>query len=76
MLAARHRQECLCHLSVLFGPLSSSTPRDADQFSLRFDQIDEDGADPEGVGRALAERMKATGASDILERAESMAVAT
>ena len=39
------------------------------------DEIDEDDADPEAVGRALAERMKAAGATDILERAESMAVA-
>jgi hydroxymethylbilane synthase len=37
------------------------------------DEIDEDDADPEAVGRALAERMKAAGATDILERAESMA---
>jgi hydroxymethylbilane synthase len=37
------------------------------------DEIDEDDADPESVGHALAERMKAAGASDILERAESMA---
>jgi hydroxymethylbilane synthase len=39
------------------------------------DELTDDDADPEGVGRALAERMKAAGAADILERAEAMAVA-
>jgi hydroxymethylbilane synthase len=39
---------------------------------LRDELIDDD-ADPEGVGRALAERMKAAGAADILARAEEMA---
>jgi hydroxymethylbilane synthase len=37
------------------------------------DELDEDASDPEGLGVALADRMKAAGASDILERAESMA---
>jgi hydroxymethylbilane synthase len=40
------------------------------------DEITEDDADPEAVGRALAERMRSAGAADILERAERMAVAT
>ncbi|HEY6636152.1 MAG TPA: hydroxymethylbilane synthase [Solirubrobacterales bacterium] len=39
------------------------------------DELDEDASDPEGLGVALAERMKAVGAADILGRAESMAVA-
>jgi hydroxymethylbilane synthase len=38
------------------------------------DELDEDASDPEGLGVALAERMKAAGAADILARAESMAV--
>jgi hydroxymethylbilane synthase len=37
------------------------------------DEIEEDASDPEGIGRALAERMKAAGAADILGRAEAMA---
>jgi hydroxymethylbilane synthase len=37
------------------------------------DELDEDASDPEGLGVALADRMKAAGASDILARAESMA---
>jgi hydroxymethylbilane synthase len=40
------------------------------------DELDEDASDPEGLGVALAERMKAAGAADILARAESMAVGT
>jgi len=36
------------------------------------DEIEVDDADPEGAGRALAERMKAAGATDILSRAEAM----
>jgi hypothetical protein len=32
-----------------------------------------DDADPEAAGRALADRMKAAGASELLERAERMA---
>jgi hydroxymethylbilane synthase len=39
------------------------------------DEIEMDDADPEAVGRALAERMKAAGAAGLLERAEKMAVA-
>jgi hydroxymethylbilane synthase len=39
------------------------------------DEIEDDDADPELVGRALAERLKSAGATDILERAEKMAVA-
>jgi hydroxymethylbilane synthase len=39
------------------------------------DEIEVDASDPEGIGRALADRMKAAGASEILERAETMAVA-
>ena len=38
------------------------------------DEVEMDDADPEAVGRALAERMKAAGAKDILARAEEMAV--
>jgi hydroxymethylbilane synthase len=38
------------------------------------DELDEDASDPEGLGVALADRMKAAGAADILARAESMAV--
>jgi hydroxymethylbilane synthase len=37
------------------------------------DEIEDDDADPELVGRALAERLKSAGATDILERAEKMA---
>jgi hydroxymethylbilane synthase len=40
------------------------------------DELEEDASDPEGLGVALAERMKAAGAADILERSESMAVET
>jgi hydroxymethylbilane synthase len=39
------------------------------------DEIVRDDADPEGVGRALAERLESAGAADILARAEEMAVA-
>jgi hydroxymethylbilane synthase len=39
------------------------------------DELEMDSADPEGLGRALAERMKSAGAADILERAEAMAEA-
>jgi hydroxymethylbilane synthase len=38
------------------------------------DEVEEDASDPEGLGVALADRMKAAGAADILARAESMAV--
>ncbi len=38
------------------------------------DEMEVDASDPEGLGRALAERMKAAGATDILARAEAMAV--
>jgi hydroxymethylbilane synthase len=38
------------------------------------DELVEDDADPEAVGRALAERMRSSGAAEILERAEQMAV--
>jgi hydroxymethylbilane synthase len=37
------------------------------------DELEEDASDPEALGAALAERMKAAGAVDILARAESMA---
>jgi len=37
------------------------------------DELEEDASDPVALGRSLAERMKAAGASDILARAESMA---
>ncbi len=37
------------------------------------DEIEMDDADPEAAGRALADRMKAAGASELLERAERMA---
>jgi hydroxymethylbilane synthase len=40
------------------------------------DELEEDASDPEGLGVALADRMKAAGAADILGRAESMAVPT
>jgi hydroxymethylbilane synthase len=36
------------------------------------DELDEDSAEPEGLGKALAERMKGAGAADILRRAEEM----
>jgi hydroxymethylbilane synthase len=39
------------------------------------DEIEMDDAHPEEVGRALAERMKAAGATELLERAEKMVVA-
>jgi hydroxymethylbilane synthase len=38
------------------------------------DELEEDASDPEGLGVALADRMKAAGAADILRRAESMDV--
>jgi len=38
------------------------------------DELEEDASDPEGLGVALAGRMRAAGAADILARAESMAV--
>jgi hydroxymethylbilane synthase len=37
------------------------------------DELEVDASDPEGLGAALAERMKAAGAADILARAESRA---
>ena len=40
------------------------------------DELEEDASDPVGLGVALAERMKAAGAADILRRAESMAAST
>jgi hydroxymethylbilane synthase len=36
------------------------------------DELDEDASDPEGLGVALADRLKASGAKDILARAEEM----
>jgi len=39
------------------------------------DELDEDASDPEGLGVALADRMKAAGAVEILARAEEMAAA-
>jgi hydroxymethylbilane synthase len=39
------------------------------------DEMEVDSADPESLGRALAERMKSAGAVEILERAEAMAEA-
>jgi hydroxymethylbilane synthase len=39
------------------------------------DELVEDDADPEAVGRALAERLKSAGALEILARAEEMATA-
>jgi hydroxymethylbilane synthase len=39
------------------------------------DEIEDDASDPEAIGGGLAERMKAAGAAEILERAEQMAVA-
>ena len=38
------------------------------------DELEMDDAHPEAVGRELAERMKAAGAAELLERAEQMAV--
>lgn len=38
------------------------------------DELGDDASDPEAIGRALAERMTAAGAVEILERAERMAV--
>ena len=40
------------------------------------DELEEDASDPEGLGVALAHRLKAAGAADILARAESIAVGT
>ena len=40
------------------------------------DELDADASAPEALGHALAERMKAAGAAEILERAETMAVAS
>jgi hydroxymethylbilane synthase len=40
------------------------------------DEMEVDASDPEGLGRALAERMKSAGAGDLLQRAETMAVET
>jgi hydroxymethylbilane synthase len=40
------------------------------------DELTEDDAHPDEVGRALAERMRSAGAADLLQRAEQMAVAT
>jgi hydroxymethylbilane synthase len=37
------------------------------------DELQEDASDPEGLGVALADRMKAAGAAELLQRAESMA---
>jgi hydroxymethylbilane synthase len=39
------------------------------------DELEEDASDPEGIGARLAERMRAAGASEILGRAEEMALA-
>ena len=39
------------------------------------DELEQDASDPEALGNALAERMKAAGAADILARAEEMAAA-
>jgi hydroxymethylbilane synthase len=39
------------------------------------DELEEDASDPQGLGLALAARMKAVGAAELLERAEQMAVA-
>jgi hydroxymethylbilane synthase len=38
------------------------------------DELEADASEPEGLGSALAERMKSAGAADILARAEQMAV--
>lgn len=40
------------------------------------DELEADASEPEGLGSALAERMKPAGAADILARAEQMAVGT
>jgi hydroxymethylbilane synthase len=40
------------------------------------DEMEVDASDPEGLGQALAERMKSAGAADLLRRAETMAVET
>ncbi len=40
------------------------------------DELEEDASDPEGLGVALAQRMKTAGAADILKRAESMMAGT
>ena len=37
------------------------------------DELEDDASDPEGIGRALAERMSASGAGEILRRAEEAA---
>ena len=37
------------------------------------DEIEDDASDPEGIGRGLADRMRAAGAADVLQRAEAMA---
>ncbi len=37
------------------------------------DEVEDDASDPEGIGRALAERMSAAGAGEILRRAEGVA---
>jgi hydroxymethylbilane synthase len=39
------------------------------------DELEEDASDPQGLGLALAARIKAVGAAELLERAEQMAVA-
>ena len=39
------------------------------------DELEEDASDPEGLGKALADRVKASGAADILARAEEMVAA-
>jgi hydroxymethylbilane synthase len=39
------------------------------------DELEEDASDPQGLGFALAGRMKAVGAAELLERAEQMVVA-
>jgi hydroxymethylbilane synthase len=39
------------------------------------DELEEDASDPQGLGLALAGRIKAVGAAELLERAEQMAVA-
>jgi hydroxymethylbilane synthase len=38
------------------------------------DELEQDASDPEGLGMALAKRMKSAGAANLLERAEQMAV--
>jgi hydroxymethylbilane synthase len=40
------------------------------------DELEEDASNPEAIGVALAERMKAAGAVDILARADSIAAST